>query len=88
MGSRCANTDHVPKKERKQRQEEKHNIDCLRHLIQMAGVETCPHAWKLHTLTAMNSWFYIPLCIYPLPHQRIRKHDSKEDNCSLYVIVD
>ena len=27
--------------------------DCLRHPIQMAGVETI---WELHTLTVINSW--------------------------------
>ena len=28
--------------------------DCLRHPIQMAGIETI---WELHTLIVMNSWF-------------------------------
>ena len=38
--------------------------DCLRHPIQMAGVET---VWKLHTLIVMNSWYKVTcsfwLCI-------------------------
>ena len=29
--------------------------DCLRHPIQMAGVETI---WELHTLPVINSWYY------------------------------
>ena len=29
--------------------------DCLRHPIQMAGIETIQ---ELHTLTVINSWFY------------------------------
>ena len=28
--------------------------DCLRHPIQMAGVET---VWELHTLIVINSWW-------------------------------
>ena len=50
-----------------------HLHHCLRHTVQMMGIETI---WELHTLTVMNSWPYITTGTTSLLHLPDRCRNS------------